>query len=180
MSRILIAEDAALFRQIVRTVLSFVGHELFEAESGPQALRLAKEVVPDLVLMDVHMPGEFDGIETCRRMRGATALRHVPIVMLTAFDDPMMRSRAEDAGADLGGAGDIDAVAGCRCPDLEVELSGAGGHGGDVEVAGEGEGAFAEVAGGEAARRLDGEGFAGRELDRTDAGEGAEAAGGEE
>lgn len=100
MSRILIAEDAALFRQIVRTVLSFDGHELFEAESGPQALRLAKEVVPDLVLMDVHMPGEFDGIETCRRMRGATALRHVPIVMLTAFDDPMMRSRAEDAGAD--------------------------------------------------------------------------------
>lgn len=99
MSRILMVDDVAAFRHMARTVLSFDSHELLEAESGPQAVVLAASTAPDLVLMDIWMPGAYDGIEACRRIRQLPGLSAVPVVMLTASDDMHTRTQARAAGA---------------------------------------------------------------------------------
>jgi AmiR/NasT family two-component response regulator len=93
--RILIAEDETIIRLDLRGLLEDAGHDVVaEARDGEEAVALARETTPDLVIMDVKMP-RLDGIEAARRM---LAERPLPIVMLTAFDQPELVARAGDAG----------------------------------------------------------------------------------
>jgi len=94
--RVVVAEDEALIRLDVVEMLREAGYEVVgEAGDGEEAVRLAEEHRPDLVVMDVKMP-VLDGISAAERIAGA---RLAPVVLLTAFSQRELVERARDAGA---------------------------------------------------------------------------------
>ena len=94
--RVLIAEDEALIRMDLREMLEEEGHEVVgEAANGAEAIALARELRPDIVFMDVKMPGT-DGIEGAR---GIAEERLAPVVMVTAFSQAAHIEQASEAGA---------------------------------------------------------------------------------
>lgn len=80
---ILYVEDNFENKLFVRRVIESMGHEMVEAETGLDSLVLAAERVPDLVLMDVNIPG-MDGLETTAKFKQNPRLAHIPIIALTA------------------------------------------------------------------------------------------------
>ena len=98
-SRILIVDDDRVTRRILDGLLSPEGYELRPASNGAAALTLAREWIPDLILLDILMPG-LDGFEVCRELRNDDLLAEMPIIMLTALDDRESRIKGMDAGAD--------------------------------------------------------------------------------
>jgi putative two-component system response regulator len=98
-STILIVDDEPAGRLVLDGVLGEQGYALVFAEDGATALRQAVAHLPDLILLDVMMPG-MDGFEVCRRLRADPALAEVPILMVTALDDQPSRMRGLEAGAD--------------------------------------------------------------------------------
>ncbi|MBV8617333.1 MAG: response regulator [Curvibacter sp.] len=100
MKKILIVDDHADIRKLLRMTMEFVAYEIFEATDGSDALRLAEELQPDLVLLDVMMPGGLDGLEVCRRIRANVALRHAKVILLTARGQSEDRAAGFAAGAD--------------------------------------------------------------------------------
>jgi len=97
--RILVVEDNPLNLKLVRDVLQFAGYDVIEAKSGEEGLRVAQEEPPDLVLMDLQLPG-IDGTETLRRLREGSLGRDVPVVAVTALAMAEDRERASLAGFD--------------------------------------------------------------------------------
>jgi two-component system cell cycle response regulator DivK len=97
--RILVVEDNPLNLKLVRDVLQFAGYDVIEAKSGEEGLRVAQQDPPDLVLMDLQLPG-IDGTETLRRLRQGSLGRDVPVVAVTAFAMAEDRERASLAGFD--------------------------------------------------------------------------------
>ena len=97
--RILIVDDVATNRLILRAKLAASYYDVIEAEDGAAALVLAESEQPDLILLDVMMP-VMDGFETCRRLKESPATTHIPILMLTALQDRADRLRGLEAGAD--------------------------------------------------------------------------------
>lgn len=95
-SRILIIEDEDRIRQFLQRGLSFEGYRIDAAAEGQTGLELFRENPPDLVLLDLMLPG-MDGLEVCRRIRAAS---EVPILMLTAKETIEDRVVGLDAGAD--------------------------------------------------------------------------------
>lgn len=95
--RILVVDDDSKILSMMRRGLIFAGYEVDLAESGEQALDKTLGQLPDLVVLDVMLPG-IDGIEVCRRMRAAEA--RLPILLLTARDRVPDRVAGLDAGAD--------------------------------------------------------------------------------
>lgn len=101
MASILIVDDDPSIRKLVATTLEDVaGFELIEAGDGGEALDLAAQDAPAIVLLDIDMPG-LDGLEACRRLRAETATADTTIVMLTAAAGEEAERAAEEAGADL-------------------------------------------------------------------------------
>ena len=101
MASILIVDDDPSIRKLVATTLEDVaGFELIEAGDGGEALDLAAEEAPAIVLLDIDMPG-LDGYEACRRLRAEDATADTTIVMLTAAAGEEAERAAEEAGADL-------------------------------------------------------------------------------
>ena len=100
MKRVLIVEDQADIRKLIRMTLEFEPYEIHEAADGTEGLRLADQVKPDLILLDVMMPGEFDGLQVCSRIRVNPSLRDTPVVLLTARGQNEDRDAGEQAGAD--------------------------------------------------------------------------------
>src|SRR3954453_19410562 len=93
--RILVAEDETIIRLDLRGLLERAGHEVIgEARDGEEAVGLARELEPDLAVMDVKMP-RLDGIEAARRILEE---RPIPIVILTAFDQRELVERAAEVG----------------------------------------------------------------------------------
>ena len=84
MARILVVEDNAQNRKLAQLVLQKAGHEVLAAESGEDGVRLAREQLPGLVLMDVQMPG-MDGLEATRLLREDPETAGLKIVALTAL-----------------------------------------------------------------------------------------------
>jgi two-component system cell cycle response regulator DivK len=97
--RILVVEDNPLNLKLVRDVLQFAGYDVIAAHSGEEGVRAAKADPPDLVLMDLQLPG-IDGTETLRRLRQDSLRRDVPVVAVTAFAMAEDRERAALAGFD--------------------------------------------------------------------------------
>lgn len=95
-STILVVEDEERIRQFLQRGLGFEGYRVQAAADGPTALELARENPPDLVLLDLMLPG-MDGLEVCRRLRAVSV---VPILMLTAKEAIDDRVAGLDAGAD--------------------------------------------------------------------------------
>ncbi|MBL9126710.1 MAG: response regulator, partial [Verrucomicrobiales bacterium] len=83
MPRILVIDDTAENLQVVSTILRGAQYAVSVARSGPQGLDIAERNPPDLVLLDLVMPG-MDGFEACRRLKANPALREIPVIFLTA------------------------------------------------------------------------------------------------
>src|SRR2546422_11019155 len=97
--RILVAEDDPDNRCIVVKVLTLDGHETLEAADGESALALARRERPDLIVMDLAMPG-MDGWEASRRLKADPQTADIPIIALTAFAMRGDEERAREAGCD--------------------------------------------------------------------------------
>lgn len=96
---ILIADDELHGRELLGALLEPHGYQLLFAEDGVKALAQARRHVPDLVLLDVMMPGK-DGFEVCQELRSDSELAEVPIMLLTALEDRDSRLRGIESGAD--------------------------------------------------------------------------------
>ncbi|MBE9561984.1 MAG: EAL domain-containing protein [Proteobacteria bacterium] len=98
-STILIVDDELVSRYTVEVLLSTEGYKLEFAKNGEEGLKKAIELSPDLMLLDVMMPG-MDGFEVCQRLRSNPQLAELPVVMVTALDDRESRLRGIESGAD--------------------------------------------------------------------------------
>ncbi len=99
MARILVVDDTPVNVKLLADLLSVKGYEVATAASGREALDAIAERVPDLVLLDVMMPG-MDGYEVCQAIRANPATGILPVVMVTALDAKEARIRGLEAGAD--------------------------------------------------------------------------------
>jgi two-component system cell cycle response regulator DivK len=96
---ILLVDDYQDGREMYADSLRFAGYRTLEASSGPEALQLAVDRRPDLILMDLSLPG-IDGWEVTARLKKDARTQHIPIVALTAHALREERDRAERAGCD--------------------------------------------------------------------------------
>ena len=99
MSKILIVDDEANIRQLVKYNLEKESYQILEAEDGFQGLRLAKTEKPDLMLLDLMLP-QMDGLEVCRSLKGNPATAALPIIMLTAKSEEIDKVIGLELGAD--------------------------------------------------------------------------------
>ncbi len=97
MKKILVADDKATSRELIRTVLEPLGYEITEAADGLEAVRYALAVRPDLIVLDLHMPG-LDGYGVLAKLRGDKDFEKTPIMALTASAMQGDRERALAAG----------------------------------------------------------------------------------
>ena len=97
--RILVVEDNEDNRRIVRDLFTSAGYELLEAVSGEDGVTLARRERPDLILMDIQLPG-FDGYEATRRIKAEPGLAGVPIIVVTSYALSGDDVKAMAAGAD--------------------------------------------------------------------------------
>jgi CheY-like chemotaxis protein len=95
---VLIVEDDPETRRFYLDVLTRGGFEVEQAHNGHQALDKALKSPPDLILMDIAVPG-IDGLELCRRLRASSLTRMVPVLAITGYDDRHYQDRAVTAGA---------------------------------------------------------------------------------
>lgn len=99
MIKILIIDDEEDIRQILTYNLQKEGYQTFESSTGEEGIRKTREVLPDLILLDVMMP-EMDGIEVCETIRRTEGLEHILICFLTARGEDYSQIAGLDAGAD--------------------------------------------------------------------------------
>jgi two-component system, cell cycle response regulator DivK len=97
--RILVIEDTEDNRQIVRDLLESAGYELIEALDGLEGVAAAEREHPDLILMDIQLPG-IDGYEATRRIRAVPALAAVPIIAVTSYALSGDEAKTRAAGCD--------------------------------------------------------------------------------
>ena len=98
-ARVLVVDDIAATLRLLEAKLLNEYYEVAVAASGPEALTTTQRWMPDVVLLDVMMPG-MDGYEVCRRLKEKPSTAHIPVVMVTALTDPVERVRGLEAGAD--------------------------------------------------------------------------------
>ena len=82
--RVLVVEDHEENRRILRYLLKSGGFEMLEAVTGDEGVAMAERERPDLILMDIQLPG-LDGYEATRRIKGNPELRHIPIIVVTSY-----------------------------------------------------------------------------------------------
>ncbi len=99
MARILVVDDEPINVKMLSRLLSHEGYEIIEADNGQAALDMTKAEHPDLILLDVMMPG-MDGFEVCRRLKSQESTRLIPIVMVTALDTLEDKVHGIEVGAD--------------------------------------------------------------------------------
>ena len=97
---LLIVEDQADIRKLIRMTLEFEGYDLLEAENGAEGLRMAKASYPAIILLDVMMPGELDGYQVCALVKAEPTLAATRVVMLTARGQKTDIEMGRKAGCD--------------------------------------------------------------------------------
>jgi two-component system, cell cycle response regulator DivK len=97
--RILAVDDQEDNRQILRDRLTAAGYEIIEAVDGEQAVELAEAMVPDLILMDIQLPG-IDGYEATRRIKANALLKAIPVIAVTSYALSGDDEKAFEAGCD--------------------------------------------------------------------------------
>ena len=97
--RVLLADDDPGLLRLIGTTLGTQDFDLLHATDGEQALQIAREHHPELVLLDVNMP-KLNGFEVCRQLKSEPATAGIKIVMLTARGTDLDRARGREAGAD--------------------------------------------------------------------------------
>ena len=100
MNRVLIVEDQSDIRKLIRMTLEFEAYEIHEASDGASGLRMARAVMPSIMLLDVMMPREMDGLQVCQAIKTDPQLRHIKVVLLTARGQARDQEAGRAAGAD--------------------------------------------------------------------------------
>ena len=100
MKKILIVDDQATIRQLLEISLKTKDRNILLAASGEEALEIARGKKPDLVIMDLMMPGGMDGFETIERLRNDVGIADCPVMILTAKDQQAERKRAAEMKVD--------------------------------------------------------------------------------
>ena len=98
--KLLIVDDNPEVRNLLRLTLSFGDYSIREATNGIDALMLIREWRPDIVLLDIMMPGEKDGLQVCREVKNDEAIKDTFIAMLTARGQKLDMQEGTNAGAD--------------------------------------------------------------------------------
>jgi signal transduction histidine kinase len=96
---ILVVDDEPSIVEIITFFLEKQGYQTLSATNGQEALELVRQEKPDVVVMDIMMP-EVDGVEACRRIKGATPTHHLPVILVTSKGDTARRIVGKEAGAD--------------------------------------------------------------------------------
>lgn len=99
-ARILVVDDLEANRRLLEVKLGEQYYEVLTAQRGEEAVQLARRERPDLILLDVMMPGGIDGYEACRRIKAQPETRHIPVIILTTLDDRNSKVRGLQAGAE--------------------------------------------------------------------------------
>ena len=97
--KILIADDLAEIRKLVRLTLQSDDFQVLEARNGAEAVAIARAMKPDLIIMDIIMPGEIDGFEATRILKEDPATKDCHIIMLTSKGEVADREKGFDIGA---------------------------------------------------------------------------------
>lgn len=97
MKKVLVADDRTAGRELMRSVLERSGHAVFEASNGKEAVVSARQILPDLIILDLHMP-ELDGFGVLKELRGDARFAATPIIALTASAMQGDREQALSAG----------------------------------------------------------------------------------
>jgi CheY-like chemotaxis protein len=97
---VLVIDDQPFFTNMLRGALEQQGFRVLVANSGADGLASAKKNVPDVILLDIEMP-VMDGFVVCEQLQKDDAVKHIPIVILTATNNPKLNERAFKAGADI-------------------------------------------------------------------------------
>ncbi len=91
--RILVVEDQDSIRRMIEALVQARGYEVTAVASGTKAIDVAMTQPPDMVLLDLMLPGQYDGFEVCRRLRADPSTQKVPVVIISALDDADSRSK---------------------------------------------------------------------------------------
>jgi len=97
--RILVVEDQDSIRRMIEALVQARGYDVTAVASGTKAIDVAMTTPPNLVLLDLNLPGQYDGFEVCRRLRSEPGTCKVPVVIISALDDQESRNKAAEAGA---------------------------------------------------------------------------------
>ncbi len=100
MKKILIVDDQIEVRELVEVTLRSGDYQVFQAESGETAIEIARAQKPDLIIMDIMMPGAMDGLEATRIVKNDAETKGITIIMLTAKGQEADRKEGFEAGAD--------------------------------------------------------------------------------
>ncbi|ULH17741.1 response regulator (plasmid) [Deinococcus sp. KNUC1210] len=100
MTRILIVDDYPELRALIRLTLRQTPYELYEATNGEEALRLAHELIPDLMILDVMMPGRLDGLQVCQAIKNTRQLSHCQVLLVSARGQQSDLLEGKRVGAD--------------------------------------------------------------------------------
>jgi DNA-binding response OmpR family regulator len=98
--KILLVEDDPSIRTLIRITLGSDRYEILEVENGPSALEAVRREHPDLVLLDVGLPGGMDGFQVCRAIKSHPETSSVAVIMLTAYGQESDILKGQEAGAD--------------------------------------------------------------------------------
>ena len=94
--KIMVVDDEKEIRELLSIYLAEDGYDVISAASGEEAIDLAQNEEPQVILMDVKMPG-IDGVETCKRLKGAERTKSIPVIMVTAYQDRDVEAYLEGA-----------------------------------------------------------------------------------
>jgi two-component system, OmpR family, phosphate regulon response regulator PhoB len=100
MKKLLIVEDHADIRKLLRMTLEYDNFEVHEASNGDVGLAMARDITPDIVLLDLMMPGHLNGLDVCRHIKADPNMQHTKVIMLTARGKASDQEAGTQAGAD--------------------------------------------------------------------------------
>ena len=98
--KLVIVEDNNDLRELIRLTLEFSDYELYEADDSDGALRIIQAIRPDVVLLDIMLPGHIDGLDLCRIIKDTQSLKHTQVIMVSAKGQAVDLRQADKAGAD--------------------------------------------------------------------------------
>jgi DNA-binding response OmpR family regulator len=97
--QILVVEDQDSIRRMIEALVSARGHKVVAVGTGAKALEMVIQSTPDIVLLDLHLPGQYDGFDVCKKLRASPSTKDVPVVIISARDDAPTRAEAVRIGA---------------------------------------------------------------------------------
>lgn len=97
--RVLIIEDSDAIVRMIEALLTARGFEVRSASTGPRGLDEVFAWRPHVVLLDIHLPGPYDGIAVCTKIRAAQEIGQTPVIIVSAVSDDEVKRRAHEAGA---------------------------------------------------------------------------------